>query len=124
MKQFTLPREFGEKWLAALRSGKYRQTVGALCRGNSYCCIGLAGKIVGATSKFMRTGGAFTNDPDYSNEDSYGMPAIKAPNSLPEQIIGVASRNQLVQELICLNDNQRKSFAEIADWIESNVDFI
>lgn len=31
-----------ERWLAALRSGKYKQTKGALNRGdNHYCCLGV-----------------------------------------------------------------------------------
>lgn len=30
-----------EKWLAALRSGKYKQTTGALHNKNGYCCLGV-----------------------------------------------------------------------------------
>lgn len=28
-------------WLAALRSGKYQQTIGALCKDGGFCCLGV-----------------------------------------------------------------------------------
>jgi len=31
-----------KKLIAALRSGKYRQTTGALRKGNRFCCLGVA----------------------------------------------------------------------------------
>ena len=34
--------ENAKKWVAALRSGKYRQGRGALCRDDSFCCLGVA----------------------------------------------------------------------------------
>lgn len=29
------------KWINALRSGKYKQTKGALCRDGAFCCLGV-----------------------------------------------------------------------------------
>lgn len=29
-KEYTLPKQFGEKWVEALRSGEYKQTTGSL----------------------------------------------------------------------------------------------
>lgn len=30
-----------DRWIAALRSGKYKQTTGVLCREGAYCCLGV-----------------------------------------------------------------------------------
>jgi len=34
-----------EMWLAALRSGEFRQGEGALCYNNRYCCLGVAAEL-------------------------------------------------------------------------------
>lgn len=62
-KTFKLPKEFAEKWLEALRSGKYKQTEGTLVRiieefndkdpKCKYCCLGVAGKICNISSLDM-----------------------------------------------------------------------
>ena len=43
-KQFRLPKEFAEKWLTALRSGKYKQAVETLYDPDvdGFCCLGVA----------------------------------------------------------------------------------
>lgn len=38
-----------QKWIAALRSGKYKKGINALHRGNRYCCLGVACKLDLAT---------------------------------------------------------------------------
>lgn len=42
-KQITIrmPKELLTKWLAALRSGKYKQALGLLKRDEGYCCLGV-----------------------------------------------------------------------------------
>ena len=35
-----------EKWIKALRSGKYKQTTGTLQDDQGYCCLGVACKVV------------------------------------------------------------------------------
>jgi hypothetical protein len=40
-----------KKWVAALRSGKYRQGIGELWVGdNSYCCLGVLCRVAGMTN--------------------------------------------------------------------------
>ncbi len=108
-KKYSLPRDFAEKWVAALRSGEYKQGKGALLDSSDcFCCLGVAG-IVGGCSKRALQGytllqGSFHN----------GMHCV-AP-----QILG---KNKLVDELTTMNDDG-KSFPEIADWIEHNVEFV
>jgi hypothetical protein len=36
-----MDKEIKQKWVEALRSGKYKQGEGALKRGNKYCCLGV-----------------------------------------------------------------------------------
>ena len=51
MKTIKMPREIGEKWLAALWSGKYKQGVGMLQNGGAFCCLGvLQMEVEGKTS--------------------------------------------------------------------------
>ena len=40
-------RENIQKWVDALRSGKYAQTTGRLREGDSFCCLGVACEISG-----------------------------------------------------------------------------
>lgn len=47
MKKFKLPKEFAQKWVEALRSGKYRQGKYMLSERNNSgvcdnCCLGVA----------------------------------------------------------------------------------
>ncbi len=35
-----------QQWVDALRSGEYEQTTGYLCKGNRYCCLGVAAEAV------------------------------------------------------------------------------
>lgn len=44
----TFPKDVKEKWLEALKSGKYKQGFNTLedCSTNSFCCIGVLGDIM------------------------------------------------------------------------------
>lgn len=112
MKKFKLPKEFAKKWVEALRSGKYGQARNVLkeSRKNEYCCLGVACVI----SKVKKTKLLF-------NEwiEDYVVDGIK---NFPKELIG-GFGNDLAYELSKMNDNG-KSFDEIADWIEANVEFV
>lgn len=85
-------------WIEALKSGKYKQTQGALQRDGKYCCLGVLQKITGCK---LRT---TLNGSDSSS------------------IIDDEFLSLIVQgELIKFNDCDKKSFTEIADWIEKNL---
>jgi len=47
MKEFELPKEFATKWVAELRSGKYKQVKSSLFDCGGYCCLGVAGHLAG-----------------------------------------------------------------------------
>ena len=113
--KYQLPKEFAEKWVAALRSGEYEQGEGMLYDDfyGTYCCLGVAAKICDAPidkiAKYslLEIGGWF---------DEYGV---------PEALIG--NNDTFIDSLTAMNDGfgtAKKSFPEIADWIEQNVEFI
>lgn len=89
--------ELKEKWLIALRSGDYSQCKLVLGDENgSYCCLGVLCKI--------------------SN-----IPFIK--DNLLEgnrwDDLGLTGKDKTI--LITMNDDQDKSFNEIADWIQEHM---
>ena len=120
-KKYSLPKEFAEKWLTALRSGEYEQGSSYLSAyyfngitgKNKFCCLGVACVIEGLPLEDLRGEFILSNWP------------------LPENLKGDRSANTFVRELTDMNDGtiethqaDKKSFPEIADWIEQNVNFI
>lgn len=97
-----LPKKFKERWIKALRSGKYTQGYGVLCDGNKYCCLGVIEKICNV----------------YSESNCY---LIMKSSKVPSILKGTSKENKLVEKLICMNDYSQKSFKEIAKWIEKNL---
>lgn len=102
-----LDPEFKAKWIAALRSGEYKQgTVHLYNESNdSYCCLGVAcflhNGIRPKGSGFMPSG-----------ESGYTV--------LPAAINGGLTSNHAAYRLADMND-RGDSFNEIADWIEENL---
>lgn len=96
--QFKLKVEDKVKWLAALRSGSYKQSRGALYNShdNGYCCLGVAHKI-----GLVKT--RYDTDP--------AMSGFVDPIWLDYTIQRI---------LTLMNDADKMSFEEIADHIEKN----
>lgn len=132
-----LPTEFKQKWLEALRSGKYKRTMGALRETwdmdnevYSYCCLGVACDIAGAKWK----------DPDgdgvswETERDSKYMPAMgDVPDDVfaaldqplpyelsPPGYAPVGVDRTYMGALAHLNDGGW-DFNQIADWIEREL---
>jgi len=129
-----LPKEFGEKWVKALRSGDFKKCIGKLYKNGSYCALGVVGSINGVNNEDLIMAGG--------NLQSY-----KFKDNLPECFI---KDEQQIQNIIFrLNDGiyehqennfkeeynveflehdekslKEYSFDEIADWIETNVKFV
>ena len=110
-----LPKEFKEKWIAALRSGKYVQGEGFLYRrfddddhsSECYCCLGIACLVAGLTSNDIR------------NIDV--IPNTNAFKTVPKILKGSADDSAAVKHLTGMNDVYDCTFPEIADWIEENL---
>jgi hypothetical protein len=101
-------------WVAALRSGKYRQRKYALCCDGEYCCLGVLCEINGLHKESK------DNDPDGYNSYSYKdtSDSENVPEAFADEIeLSEKHRNTLTH----MNDTNEKTFAEIADWIEENL---
>ena len=104
--------ELKNKWCAALRGGEFKQGKGALVyideEGLKYCCLGVLGAISGG----------------HINYDLHGATAIiwngeKYFTHLNFDQGGLGINTQIT--LMKLNDDEKRTFSEIADWIEENV---
>lgn len=109
------------QWLAALRSGEYRQGVGALNKDGKFCCLGVLCDLA-AKAGVVET----EIDPDgYTRYDDFTgslPPAVKFWSGvkgdfghLPERII---VNEADCRQLSDLNDSAEASFTQIADIIE------
>lgn len=101
--------ELKQKWITALRSGDYQQASGQLRNQHAeFCCLGVLAQISGACV-WDDAGDAFVNGVRASMEDEYYLFPEFASLDLETQ-----------KHLATMNDNGR-TFAEIADWVEKNV---
>lgn len=114
-----MKKTIAEKWVKALRSGKYKKTTSQLCKvaqnGNkSYCCLGVLTDLYNKEHGIPRTvyGG-------YLKEEVRQWSGM---NSVEGTIAG--SGHYSGNTLADLNDceNSKRSFKRIADIIEKNVE--
>ena len=96
--------EFKALWIEALRSGKYEQCRGALRKGDTFCCLGVACDLI---------------DKDgWEKNDMFGM-GWKGTGCESTDLPFINSDEAI--SLSELNDTARLSFEEIADYIEDFV---
>lgn len=111
-KEYKLPKKFKEKWVAALRSGKYKQARKKMYGEGTYCCLAVAGSICGIPDKVLANKGFLSSN---------GIDP-KILSKLPKCIIGASCENELVNKLVSHNDGlngkTKKSFKWIASYIE------
>lgn len=112
MKQYQLSREFAEKWLSALRANTYKQARRKLYDPieKGFCCLGVACSIVSIPKSFL-----LKNNTALLSSGQFDRKVL-----LPAGLKGDRDLNRALAQM---NDNG-KSFSEIADWIEENVEFI
>jgi len=112
--------ELKAKWIAALRSGDYRQGRGMLksvYREDTYCCLGVLCDVSGM-------GRWVHKDDDGLKSTYYEYHSHCSGGRLPWGMgsdIGLPAESQ--ELLISMNDTDehQKSFDEIADYIEKNL---
>lgn len=99
-----------QKWIDALRSGKYKQGKSYLkTKDGKYCCLGVLCEIVGVP-----------HTPDGRGFKFYFEDANRSSDALPHPgFCGLKPEAQ--NDLTFMNDEENKSFNEIADWIEANL---
>lgn len=112
-----LPADFKAKWVAALRSGEYKQGVSYLWNEekDSFCCLGVAGVLCGIPKNVMKYRPWFHHLP-------LGIPIESVPPLLRP---GLSTSNGIPEKLAEMNDGRMgerwHSFSEIADYIEANL---
>lgn len=94
------------KWVAALRSGIYKQRRGRLCANYEYCCLGVLCDIIDST-KWVKS--LFSQECWW-----YGYTRSIPPEALEK--VGLSHLDQ--DALMILNDKVGLSFTAIADHIE------
>lgn len=96
-----------KKWIAALRSGDYKQGKHYLennftANGSRFCCLGVLCKVLG-----LRT----------MRDTTDGEPVLESSPE-PEQLKGIVPMGEC-RQLAMMNDLESKSFNQIADNIEA-----
>jgi hypothetical protein len=130
---FKIPAKLKADWLAALRSGEYKQTTGRLRRIENgqpaYCCLGDAeygGDPTTTASLPMPTVGWYQNHGISCDGSLFGESAscagltvsiVASDNVTSSDVMPGSSMS-----LVTLNDDQRFSFERIADIIEREAE--
>lgn len=112
--------ELRQKWLAALRSGKYEQAKGYLYNGTGYCCLGVACVVAGLDPIEGKNGWQFETERHYLPEsvrDALGLATSDGAYGSRE---GIHCLGSAEKDLPSDNDNKGKTLEEIADIIEAN----
>ncbi len=116
------------EWVRRLRSGRYKQAVGILCRRNRagdlrYCCLGVLCEMAVRAGVIKRARGTFRGQVAYIQD------GCEFTGFLPSAVVswaGLDSDNPVVRThskrrtLSALNDAQ-VSFADIASIIEEQL---
>lgn len=88
------------RWVKALRSGDYPQTQGALKTDAGFCCLGVLCEL------------------QHSVASSWAWADANAPGGIdPVFVKGLTAED--IDILIAANDDERWTFAEIADYVEA-----
>lgn len=103
---YKMDPELKQKWVDALRSGKYKQGEGLLRDKNDhYCCLGVLADVMGMEWCYIR--GRHSVEGSFTTE-------------LPSEILPLNFQGQLIE----MNDGMgvpRRRFKTIAKWIEKNL---
>jgi len=110
LKDYRLPKMFKNKWIKALKSGKYKQGEDyLLCNYNSkeeYCCLGVACAIVKINKSIL-----YDRElpQDLQNNDSKALPSL---------LRGLDDISQTINDKLSRLNDKGKSFNYIASYIK------
>lgn len=117
--------ENAKKWVAALRSGEYKQTTEVLYNKteDAYCCLGVACMVYE-----QETGNMLTKDLEVEqgfDESLRAFPEVQewlGLNGEEGYFNQIERGKRYAKTLTTLNDSEGYSFEDIADVIESEPD--
>lgn len=106
-----------KKWIDALRSGKYKQTTGALRRQSDnevgYCCLGVLCEVAG-----LERIGNYYSSRHFRMEGSITDTSLQREWGLDKKVVHLGENAELQDKLVALNDDSEKSFEQIANYLE------
>lgn len=102
--------EIKQKWVEALRSGKYTQSRSRLRSDSGYCCLGVLCDVIEPAEWRCHTTELSSG---IINNWSYG-------DNETDNYITLRGDMPITQKLIDMNDTEGKTFSEIADYIEES----
>lgn len=102
--------EYKQKWIDALRSGKYKQGRGILKTvDGEFCCLGVLCDV-------------YNNEGWVTTSSFYEYNGFRFRSSLSYDISKLFDLTNSIEDvLIYMNDTEEKTFEQIADWIEVNL---
>lgn len=104
------------KWLKALRSGEYKQTTGALCHNDAFCCLGVLCDVAAKNGVAVRV--VKPQSLVMYDEALSVLPAsVREWAGLDDGIGAFHIKDGSDMTLIELNDSG-KTFKQIANYIE------
>jgi len=109
------PDELGQRWIEALRSGRYKPIIGHLRRGDCYCPFGVLCDLYYPANAWVPVERRYEVAPT----PEYQAWSIAGSTSLPPAevvaVLGIEARH--VTEITTLNDVREEPFTVIADRI-------
>lgn len=113
-----------DKWVKALRSGKYKQGHCLLKKGNTYCCLGvLTDLYIKAKKKKWTYDGMANGKKIYIYKSRKDISSAYLPKEVQDWA-GLKSPDPQPKnhcELTLLNDSRKKTFKQIATIIEKGL---
>ena len=117
---FKLERNFKRRWVAALRSDKYKQTVWYLYDAGGFCCLGVMCALRGAKLNEMDQVSLPSDLPNFNELFNIKSEHASFFFAFGVQAWQVPYCGEMVN-LSELNDKRRLSFKQIANIIERSV---
>lgn len=127
-----MKQELRDAWVAALRSGDWKQGKYRLNLKGKYCCIGVLCEIADFEGPIAVPLGDDWRSSEEAPSYRYRMPGSRPGMYGPETSSPGMITNEMAEYLglpedylfvlAGLNDQENKNFNEIADWIEENVE--
>jgi len=121
-------KEYKDKWLKALRSGKYTQARNRLKCKEGFCCLGVLmntydskGWVEADSGDMYHKSNKFGYHDGFVEGDEFYGEASEDADLTSETLsnFGISTDDQC--HLIIMNDQDDYNFNEIADWIEEKL---
>ena len=102
-------KPFAEQWIAALRSGKYEQMIGALNKGDKFCALGVACQLMASQ---LIVGVEPNGHTLYDGRGAFP----------PSKVLDALGLKDCVGTITSMNDHDDLSFEEIANRLSEKPD--